>query len=1017
MNEENNLDSKKGTETSVDLDYIKNLENDTAIDSGKNNESSESLESDSLNKGGFYTPDSSDTQYKVSSNSRKKAGIGIGVIALLTGGGFGLFGLFAQPLQFIQMSSMLRNFHFSDSENLGDERMTKLGRYIKYNGDQRTRLSVLGNKYANRLETRLNKSGLKSTYDGPRSTFSGYRIDPKETFAKQGELIEVDGKTPQQRITDLSAKYGIDTSHIDIGTDGVINIKTDGLSTLETKRLIRTSLEEAGYSKIGASIRSRIMGKRAGVSWNPIKNLDTKITASVEARIKDFFDVRKKRISNGVDTDLFTVKEDPNGKTDTNGDSTPDSNPDTKTAADNANDLTSGSGTPEENIKSKLGKVGAGIAIVGVVCAVKGLAEQYDYIKHDNVVLPLMRLGVEGLAVGNQVVTGQNLDPVQMDAMTKLMYDPETQTSWRNAKSIQYEAGENPTGPDIGSEAKLDANGNVFTQVLNSVPGLDSVCKVASSWLGNAVDIGMTLLSGPIQVVTDQFQSVILGKLGASLIGWLAGNPININVAGANYGNYINYGARLAANDSFISGGGRQLTSAEVAELRNNRIQDENYAFSKKSTLAKLFDATDYRTPLGKFFAEQAPNPQENIARITSIFPKTIASLFGSGVNNLFTSKAAAAESYDYGFPKYGFSVSEINSSTIENPFENDAVVESLLNAKADEINKATNKCFGINIVKRKLGIEDVWTPESTGTVPKYVDITNDPKCTDTSEEFLRIRMWIHDTQMMSSYACFEDGADNTCAEFGLAPDNNQNSGSVMPSSIDCKGYIKLSSMPAILVNGMPTNTELVPYNSTVKSVCEKVKNQCSVGVSDTMKILCAALEFHDSWYGSNSSKSIGGVSSLSYYYGIDSASSAISNPSRWYDSRRPGINSTNMLDCSSLTTVAVYRAYGYSEYIGCSGNWGEPKRPDLFRNISWEEVKPGDLLTYSQTCNTESGFGHVAIAASTVAPDGSFAVFEQASYGSTAHFRATNKRTWGTNDDNPTFKGNLSRWIGTGVN
>ena len=152
----------------------------------------------SLGGASFYRPDKDDgdgPQRISGSTNKKKAGIGIGIITLLFGGGFGLFGMIAGPLQLLQMSSMLQNFHFSDGESAGDGRMTKIGRYLKYDGDERTRLSIIGNKYANRLEGRLNQSGLKSTYEGPRSTFSGYDIDTTKTSKTLGDL---EGKSPEQ---------------------------------------------------------------------------------------------------------------------------------------------------------------------------------------------------------------------------------------------------------------------------------------------------------------------------------------------------------------------------------------------------------------------------------------------------------------------------------------------------------------------------------------------------------------------------------------------------------------------------------------------------------------------------------------------------------------------------------------------------------------------------------------------------------------------------------------------------
>lgn len=1016
-----------------DLENIAQQESGT-IDSVGKNKADEAIntEQQAINKG-FYNPEADDSNEKIKlSGRKKKTGIGAGVVTVLLGGGIGLFGMLAQPLQFLQLSSMLQNFHFSDGEDFSDSRMIRTARYIKYRSSgelERTRLGWLGNKYGDRLETRLNESGLTSTYDGPRSTFSGYIVDP-EKAGSSGTLGDVENKTPAEIKASLSEKYGIDPSLIEIDSNNKILIKPEGFNDVRSRRLIGAALQDAGFSKVGGSIRARIMGKRAGVTWNPVKILDRKIldSLSVSERIAAFKKARAERINNGADVNFRTSGE-PDPATDPEGETT--NNPTNDGASDSLDNLKNGSGTPSENIKANIRKAAGGIAIIGVVCGIQALADGYDDVKHANVVLPLMRIGVEALAVGNQIVTGQNLDPVQFDAMTELMYDEDLQNSWRSAKSIQAEAGENLTGADIPDEAKISAEGNIFTKFLNSIPGLDIVCGFSNSAFGSIISFGLDVVTGPVSAVVGFVtEQLLAGPLANGLINWLAGNPIDVEVAGANYGNYINYGARLAANDAAISSGGRKLEGTEVAELKSIRLQNEQADFSQKSLVAKIFDARDYRTPAGKFMASQAPNPVQNVARVATTIPKSAASIF-SPIKSLISSKVSAETEYDYGFPKYGYSSTEISSPAIENPFENDVYVAGLLDARSDEINEITTLCFGINIVKKDFaGSPQLWVPESTGQVPKLKDIEGNAKCKDgvdtganRVEDWLRIRTWIHDSQLMAAYACFEDGANNICTEFGLAPDTESGAGtgsgnatSTGVANVNCEGYTRIASPPAVLSNGYPTNTQITAYNQTVKNVCNTVKQQCLAGVADTTKILCSALEFHDSWYG-NTYTTIAGVLSTQYWYGIPSINAAAQDPAGWYSERTLGVNKTNLIDCSGLTAVAVYRAYGYGSSIGCSGNWGQSSKPNLFKNVSWEEIKPGDFLTYSKSCNSETGKGHIAIAASTVGPDGSFVVFQQNSTGTMANFKLTSKRDWIAASGATTFNGNLSRWIGVGAN
>jgi hypothetical protein len=998
------------------------------INSEDNKSAPEESEQQALNnKINWRGSDSGEVDVQGNSN-RKKAGIGIGILTLLGGGSFGLFGMLAQPLQLMQMSSFLQRSHFSSSENVGDDRMTKIGRFIRYRNDERTRMGIVGNAYANRLEARLNESGLRSTYEGPGSTFTGYDIDT-ENISKSKTLGELSGKSPEQIAEGLRSRFNLSEGSITISETGKIRISAEG--TLSERRMLRAALEEAGFSKIGAAVRARIMGKRAGTTWNPVKKLDRKILAKINEVFASWKASRESGITSGEGLELEAKSKN---TVDETGDGKPDAaSAETANATDNINNAKVPE-TPEATIKTPAAEVeavqakfskAAGIsAVIGILCTAKALANEYDKIKQSNVVLPLMRLGTEGLAVGNQIITGQNLDSKQVDYMTKLLYDPETKTSWTSAKSVQYEMGKPLTGPDISPEAKISSDKNIFTEVLSSIPTLDQICDVAGSVVGQIVTITIDLVTGPLLTIGAFAAQDQIGAAFNGFVRWIAGHPINVDVGGANYGNYINYGARLAANDAAISGGGTKLTAAQVAELRNEEQQESQFEFSNKSMFAKIFDARDYRSVAGKFIMQQAPDPAQNIARVASLAPKSLSSIFG-GIGNLLAGKAYASENYDYGFPVYGFSLEDQNNSLVDNPQENNKIVADLLDADTSStISEKTKKCFGIDIVKQNIitGSKNqaVWAPTSLGSVPDYKDIPDE--CTSNDPNWIRVRFWIQDSQLMGAFGCFEDGANGTCDEFGLSPGSASTTTpgnyTVGIQSLSCEGYLKLSSTPATIVNNQPTNTYTVPYNSLVKSACQKMKDQCIAGVSGTTKAICSALELSDSWYGSGYSK-INNTLSNQYYYGLTQKTNGLADPVKWYSSRQPGLNGNNLLECSALTTVAVYKAFGYSSGIGCSGNWGSTVHPDLFQPISWSDIKPGDFLTYSRECNTVSGFGHIAIAASNVDTNGNFVVFEQSSFGTTAHFRLANKNTWGVHDVDGKripFNGYLSRWIGQGL-
>jgi hypothetical protein len=97
--------------------------------------------------------------------TKRKAALGGGIIGTLVSV-FGFF-FFQGPLQFVHIAQLMEQFHFSSQEDQSDDRFVKLARYIKYRSSgevEKTRMGVLQNKVADRIETKMNATGIKSSY-------------------------------------------------------------------------------------------------------------------------------------------------------------------------------------------------------------------------------------------------------------------------------------------------------------------------------------------------------------------------------------------------------------------------------------------------------------------------------------------------------------------------------------------------------------------------------------------------------------------------------------------------------------------------------------------------------------------------------------------------------------------------------------------------------------------------------------------------------------------------------------
>src|SRR6185312_15914522 len=85
----------------------------------------------------------------------------------------------------------------------------------------------------------------------------------------------------------------------------------------------------------------------------------------------------------------------------------------------------------------------------------------------------------------------------------------------------------------------------------------------------------------------------------------------------------------------------------------------------------KLFSPYDKDSALSKIIDKSKPGFSNNMASIGSLF-LNFGQVFSS-FGNILSHKALAnpANSYDYGFPEYGFSAAELADPRFENPFDN----------------------------------------------------------------------------------------------------------------------------------------------------------------------------------------------------------------------------------------------------------------------------------------------------------------------------------------------------------
>lgn len=684
---------------------------------------------------------------------------------LLGGAGAGIVGTASGPFKIIHAGQILRGAHLKQQEDAGDSRFVTLARYIRSpNKPQNLRLGIVASAYADRIEKNMNKNGITSTYTEKFGYLDGYQID-KSKF-KGGQFNDLAGKSNADITKYFKERFNVEV----VNRNGQLFIDGQKIGYLDNIRFNRGINEGAGYSRINAAIRARVMGQRAGISWHPMVKLDRKILTTAEARYKAWQEKRDARIKNGVAPDSVTTTNDAEEKNRGAAD-------EPKGTADDIVDSAKSGDVAASNSKIQDVVRGAGgaTAAVGLTCLVHGIASNIDNIQQSQVIKPIMRMGMEFVSTADQIMFGgennSDVDLEQIGNLAAKMDDPKTGFNFFNAKSVQAEIGEKAVGPDADNVIKPQKT-NPFFEVFGNIPGLDSVCKAVTSTAGQVVTFGISFIGGPVTAVVTEGAFRLLGPPAINAISrYLAGNPVVAkDVVGPQLGNYANYGVKYAARDVAVSGGGQELNGTDTLEIRTMQDKADTAEFREKSLAYQLFNPYDYRTVASKFIDKQQSTATGNIAALARgflNFGDTLVSL----PKNLATSTVGAAGSedvYDYGFKDAGFSDAEMSNAEIKDPYKNACIVvgSEQANCKGDKYDGIlqgplgqlymdnAKKCFGIN-----LDVDGNITSEAEPPTSKAI-----AECHDGSLDWLRVRFYIFDTQLMEANGCF-NGDDQSCQD------------------------------------------------------------------------------------------------------------------------------------------------------------------------------------------------------------------------------------------------------------
>lgn len=734
--------------------------------------------------------------------------LGLGSIA-------GILMVSSGPLAFLHMSNLMQNFHFDNNANMTDGRLTKIYRYFR-GSSYKNAMGPLGNKLADHYDRKLAAKGIEFDY-GRGTGIDRVVLDLSDDDAKKlARSLETDGFT------------------LDTPTDGpnagkaIIEGET-GLGSTKLNRSLHDRIRfHVGEDKIVSAVGGRASGLRFKGGRHPLQNFAREVRQEGWTAFKDSVKAAyEARVKTGEITNVRAPAPTP-AEADADALRHIDDNLDDidLPQADGINASSVDDFTAQ--LKTRFVTVLGIAGIAEAVCGLQSVGDGIQAIRYRELVVPLMRMGLDGVAMGSQIAVGKDMNAEEMGALfTKFVGETDIGTlSAFASDSIQAELGNEQIGnrtatrgPNRGEQVKpadLPASSKPgrdkpilfkgMDAVIGLIPGSGATCAFfANSCLNfpgqdnlqicasDAFDLIAAALTdgGSVAAAAAWNGAFAAGGLLAApviqgIVNWLADAALQC-ADGPEWGSCINFGGRLAGNDEALSRGGVELSDDQEVALKLERKDQERQDMKTKSMYARYIDPRETNSLFATavfnnphFFASATTLSyalQSPIHSFTDIF---------SNFGNIFGGRTKAATLDDiYGFPEFGYSIEDQNNPDFADPFVNADKVEKY---GLDRLNDKYGKCFST-----KVTLSSDNTPHLTfSDAVDYakLDDNDHKKCRDDKDQemFKRFRFFLADSITLKSQACYDGLDESACGELGFSDTANSNGASTTAAGAEIVG-------------------------------------------------------------------------------------------------------------------------------------------------------------------------------------------------------------------------------------
>lgn len=719
--------------------------------------------------------------------TKKRVGIAGGIAGVGLGGGLLGLTMISGPLQFIHLSENLLH-SFSKNESDSSNRMGKLFRYaraVKNNDFGETRVGVLGSKVFGTTIEKLNNMGIEIAR-GPtgaptKTTFN--------TETMKATYPELNGMTDAEAKTFLADKLKINPDII-TGSGGKFAIDQGSFSLRDTRFLTKNTTYLLGDGKISSGIKTRELTKffnlpsllhplSRAVASAENKYLNAKATKATAAE--------EEKAGQAVEEAKFAATTEP-----------------LAAQADGAaNDIKSTNNTLTKGITGAL-------LLSGGACVVYDTAGSIIKINHARVVLPAAAQAMSLIATGEQIKAGgADVTNQELALLNKNFVDNNGQSIWQGQALESLSSGSYHTGdPNLPADYKQAFSSSTTAASLQN--GINTVFSTFGISAADACSTAGLIVQGAITLAisgASLFGEVVsAGTATPAIIAeqaafWSAKEAAGIIESGVALhfiqryviskttvailaadafrgpvgGDLLAYGSRAAANVASIASGGIDLGNQASTVLAANESSANRQQFQSESFFARMFNVYDSRSLIGHLADSMSPSFAQNATTIGNSFLG-----MGSTLSHIFSSmlpKAAAATTYNWGFPQYGLPQSMLNDPAMSDPYANASAVAKIFDAaclnKDGSLNGCSyiskiDTCFGDSLTHNSTPEGIVWDVTAQHDVNPSDSTYIAERCNDISDAtWKQIVMFVFDTNTMKSAACYE-GNQTSCADEGM---------------------------------------------------------------------------------------------------------------------------------------------------------------------------------------------------------------------------------------------------------